>query len=732
MNQDNIYRGVPPIQRPAVRDGSAPSGTRFFDPAHVARVVMLRWYTVVLMTILGVVAGFFYVQTAPRKYLAEAELEMNIRRPRVINSDAVFEDYGDSRDEDVIFNTRFAKFRSPAMEELAVQEYFHRFPEDENPSKGIGVGKYELASLIKKVAWWKDPKANIVKVSYTSSNPEFAARLVNVLSECAGMLMMQENQALSDEAVKWLVSQAESQQSSLEEVERQLSKLRADLQLDALQQRKAVLDQALVSDSAERQALISTLASRQTVFDFVKKLQGTDPNLEVLPPGLPKEEQLAELIQTWRNAHEELSLMADRYTELHPDYRQAAEKEARARSRLDQFIDLSAKSVQNEIDLLGQQVGQVDRRIAKMKDELLGLEQELATGMLRVQTLERQRDAADNAYQSTLRRMEEARLSADENMAFTKVIRAAREPRVPVSPKKTRSMVVATFLGCFSGCLLVVSIAFFTDKIVSVNDLRSLGLGILGVVPSQKKVDSRSELATIGLRDKFCPVVEIFAGINALITSDKYVDSTKVLLVGSAMPGEGKTVAACNLAISSALNGRRTLLIDGDLRRPQLVNVFAMEPEQGSLLEWLVKDERTTTFSHLVSGNVIENLDIIASRPLKDINPAELLGRGRIAELVEWAKGSYDRIIIDSPPLGAVGDAQVLANHADAVIVVSRVGMTRRRALQFTLARFHEIDARILGCIANDVPNTLVGMFGGAEGYGYGSHYGHYKSYSES
>ena len=194
------------------------------------------------------------------------------------------------------------------------------------------------------------------------------------------------------------------------------------------------------------------------------------------------------------------------------------------------------------------------------------------------------------------------------------------------------------------------------------------------------------------------------------------------------MPGEGKTISACNLAISSALNGARTLLIDGDLRRPQLVNIFNLDEEHPSLLEWLSNGEQTLEHNQLVFKGIIDNLDVIVSRPLKEINPAELLGRGRLAELLDWARKNYDRIIIDSPPLGPVGDAQVLANQADSTIIVSRLGKTRRRGLKFALSRFREIDAYVLGCIANDVPHSLVGLFGGAEGYGYG-YDGSYKPY---
>ena len=203
-----------------------------------------------------------------------------------------------------------------------------------------------------------------------------------------------------------------------------------------------------------------------------------------------------------------------------------------------------------------------------------------------------------------------------------------------------------------------------------------------------------------------------------------------MLLVCSVMPGEGKTVSACNLAISSALNGMRTLLIDGDLRRPQLINIFNIVEEHPSLLEWLSNGKDELSHEQLISKDIIENLDVIISRPIKEINPAELLGRGQLAELLAWARDHYDRVIIDSPPLGPVGDAQVFANHADSLIMVSRIGKTRRRALRFALARFQETDASVLGCIANDVPHSLSGLFGGAEGYGYAYGYnGSYKSY---
>ena len=708
--------------------GRGGAGSGGMDALKMVRILLQRWITVVLVMIMSGLVGILYTQVATPVYKAKSEVEMSVRRPKVINNDAVFEDSNLTRDTDAIFNTRFAKFKSPAMEHLASNEYLKKYSQEVNSNGEPRIGRYTLASSIREVSWSKDQNANIVYVSCEGSDPKFAARLVNVLSHCAGLLMMQENQALSAEAVKWLISQVEEQRVSLEEVEGQLAEIRKELQLDSLEQRKAALGKSLISVSEEREVLISRLASRKTIYEFVLELKKSDQNLEMLPTGLPKEEQLQELIRGWRTADDQLLLMADRYTDIHPEYRKAAEKESRARARLEQFVELSSRAVENEIGLLEKQVTQMDQRIEAMKSEALELEERVLSGGQRLQRLERKRDAADNAYQGMLRRMEEARLSADENMAYTKVIREAAVPVRPVSPRKIRVLVAALFLGLLAGCGLAVLMELWMDKISSVNDLESLGLNVLGTIPSQNKVDSRGELATIGLRDNFNHLVEIFAGIHSLMTSDNFVEQTKVLLISSVMPGEGKTISSCNLAISSAFNGSRTLLIDGDLRRPQLANIFDIDEAHPSLFEWLSKGENTIEYGELVSSGVIGNLDIITSRPIREINPAELLGRGRLAELIEWASEHYDRIIIDSPPLGPVGDAQVLANLVDSVILVSRVGLTRRRALKFALSRFNEIGTPVFGCVANDVKHSLSGLFGGGEGYAYG-YSGSYKSY---
>ncbi|HEY5653011.1 MAG TPA: polysaccharide biosynthesis tyrosine autokinase [Pontiella sp.] len=721
MDASKIYQGgaehIPPSFSQPGNSSGIPMGK--LDSLNLPRIILQRRKTIAIGAILGLLTGLLYIKFSDPLYEAKAMLEMNIRRPRVTDNEAVIEDYSMIRDTDVIFNTRIEKFKSPAMEQLATKEYFKRYPQDDN-----GIGRYSLSALIRGVAWEKKPNAHIVNVSYRSENPKFAEQLVNVLSYCAGVLMMQENQELSNEAVRWLASQVEAQRKVLDEEEKQLATLREAVQLGSLQQRSEALGQSLVSISAERENLISGVASRQTVYAFLEGLKGAEINLEMLPAGLPKEEQLNDLIRQWRVANDALLLLAGRYTKLHPEYQHAKRSEVHARDRLTQFVNLSMQSVKNEIDLMTRQINQLDSRIETVNKESISLEQKLIAANQQLQWLQRKRDAADNAYQVMLRRMEEARLSADENTAYTKVIRNASV--MLVRPQKLLSLAFCLVAGILGAVAFAMIQTIWEDIIVDITDLYGLNLSVLCAIPQQKN-DSRGELATVGLHNRFHHLFEVFSGINALMSSEKYQHRSGMIVISSVMPREGKTVSACNLAISSAINGTKTLLIDCDLRYPQIGRIFEVDDSHPSLLEWLGNSESQLTHGQLVYPEVIENLDLITSHSLKDINPAELLGRERLKKLLDWARENYARVIIDSPPLGPVGDAQILANQADSVILVSRIGRTRRRPLKFVLERLRDIDAEVLGCIANNVPHSLSARFCGGEGYGYA--FGHARAY---
>ncbi|MDZ8117763.1 polysaccharide biosynthesis tyrosine autokinase [Pontiella agarivorans] len=703
-------------------------GSGGLKPMRLLFMVLRRWYVPVIFGVLGILVGIIRAIFAVPVYQAKAEIEMSIQRPQFIQTEVNLEEGGGTLSEDVIFNTRFAKFGSPAMEEIASEVYFSKYSKEEYLQRTAWSGVQDLAYWVRQVGWYKQGNANIVHVSFRCPDPEFAAQLVNVMIESAGLLMERDNKELSDGAVKWLVDQTEVLRKELEGVELELADKRQAFQITTLEQRRESLGAILADLEAQKAGLENQLALRQTEYNYLSEWEESGRSIETLPTGLPKEQQLYELLGTWQTALDEFQRVSEKYTQKHPRYQEAKRAEERALARLDQFIEVSWKAIQNELTLLKTKIGQMQGRVVKIETELRDLDKKIADGKRKLLKLERKRDTAEASYRSVLQRTENTRLAAEQDTAFVKVLREAAVPRIPIAPDKKKIVIITVFLFGVLGAGLAVAMEFLMNRVGSVTDLKDLGLHVLGILPRESKYMTRADIAKSGIVDSFGAMVEVFVGINGYILSEKFKEQSEVLMVSSAGPGEGKTISSCNLAISLARNGLKTLLIDADLRRPQVGNIFEIPSEHPSLLEWLSSRHEGMEHRQLVSHNMIENLDVITSRPLKNVNPAEMLGRKELAELVEWARSEYDRVIIDTPPIGPVGDGVVLASYVDSVIVVSRVGKTNMRSLKSMLSRLLEVDVLILGCIANDVPYSLAGKFSGAEGYGYGHSYKSYVS----
>jgi capsular exopolysaccharide synthesis family protein len=292
------------------------------------------------------------------------------------------------------------------------------------------------------------------------------------------------------------------------------------------------------------------------------------------------------------------------------------------------------------------------------------------------------------------------------------IVDAANLPQTPVSPQPLRNLGLALVLGLLLGVgLAVVRELLDTsikgpEDIAGVTDAPVLG-GILfdGNAPKQPLITDLAPHA---------PRMEAF---RILRTNLQFVDvdrHMKVFVVTSSVPGEGKTSTASNTALALQTTGQRTLLIDGDMRRPQLARLFELEGSVGltSVLLGRISLEEAVQ-EHLSSG-----LSVLTSGSLPP-NPAELLQSHAMEQLLEKARTDYDVIVIDAPPLLPVTDAALIAAQADGAVLVVRQGKTTRDQLATSMDRLQAVGARPLGVTLNMVAQR------GRKGYGYGYGYGY-------
>ena len=196
----------------------------------------------------------------------------------------------------------------------------------------------------------------------------------------------------------------------------------------------------------------------------------------------------------------------------------------------------------------------------------------------------------------------------------------------------------------------------------------------------------------------------------------------RAMVITSASPREGKTTVTANIAISLAQSGKRVLMVDTDLRRPRIHRAFGVSGARGATN--VIVGEKV--LADVVLSTDIPNLDVLPCGPVPP-NPSELLHSRGFSELVEAALLQYDRVIFDSPPLGAVTDAAVLAPQLDAVLVVVKAQSTTRDALASAMRQLRDVGANVVGGVLNDLDPRRKG-YGGGDYYYYYRRDGYYAS----
>ena len=293
------------------------------------------------------------------------------------------------------------------------------------------------------------------------------------------------------------------------------------------------------------------------------------------------------------------------------------------------------------------------------------------------------------------------------------VIDSASLPEDPVSPQPVRNIGLGVVLGLLLGLGLAVMRELLDTSIKTSNEIAELtDTPVLGGIQFDPDAPKRPLISAL---DPHSPRVEAF---RILRTNLQFVDvdqDKKVIVFSSSLPGEGKTSTSSNVALALHDAGHRVLLVDGDMRRPQLASLFGLERAVGLTTVLLGRMElKDAVQVHHETG-----LHVLTSGNLPP-NPAELLQSHAMADLLGLVRDEFDIVVIDAPPLLPVTDAALIAAQVDGAVIVVRQGRTTRDQLAGSIDRLSAVGARPLGIALNMVPAKKR-----AGGYGYGYGYGY-------
>lgn len=317
------------------------------------------------------------------------------------------------------------------------------------------------------------------------------------------------------------------------------------------------------------------------------------------------------------------------------------------------------------------------------------------------------------------RRMNEMRLQAEqrERIASIEILEPARDHDLPYSPTKSRVYAVALAAGLVLGMGLGLLRDWMDQRLRSAEEvMATLGVPVLGTIPHMSRRLTQVQRGQRVFLDPMSEVAEAFRTVRTAVYFGARSDKSKTLLITSAMPGDGKSATASNLAIAMAQAGQRTLLLDCDFRKPTQHIIFEVDASVGvsTVLAGREPLERA------IQRTAVEGLDILPGGPIP-LNPSEILNSQAFSDMVDELATRYDHIVIDSPPVNAVTDARILGALCDVTCMVLRAEKTTRKHTEYARDALMSVGARLLGCIVNDVPRgkSKSGFY---SGYGY---YGH-------
>jgi polysaccharide biosynthesis transport protein len=558
------------------------------------------------------------------------------------------------------------------------------------------------------------PDTRIVEIHYRNNDPKLATEIVNTLVETYSDADLQTKYERTQHVSEWLQKRLEDLKKKASDTQQELADYERAHNIVGSDENSNLTIQTLEDvsrdlDDAEADRIMKEARMREfnSMNPDMVALMGDNPTVGALRT------QLAEL-QTQR------AQLALKYGPKHPQMQLIDSQIGKIQTQINNEVAIARHQVQQEYDSAVGLETALHQRLAAQEDAAYRLNENVAQYAI----LRHQAELTRNLYDTLQMRLEEASVSAGLSAANITVVDRAELPVIPVAPRKRMSLLVGLVGGFLVGCVLAFVIESIDDRLQTSEEVESASmLPSLAAVPhmsyeaAKQRVETREEVAggvrrapqqLITLWDPKSNCAEAYRGMRSSLLLSSIDNPPRVIVVTSAFPAEGKTTTAVNLAIVLAQRNEKVLLVDADLRRGSLHRVFGLGDQSYGLSTALshpgARSELPTPFPDLPT------LQVLSTGP-RPPNPAEMLSSNRMEEQMRLWTEQFDRIVVDSAPLLAVSDTQAMAARADAVVLVARAGVTRKRALIRARDLLWRINAPVAGVVVNDVDLRLENFY---------------------
>jgi polysaccharide biosynthesis transport protein len=651
-----------------------------FDFAYLYHLVLSKAWVIVLFIILSLGAAMAYILHAPKIYASRAVIEVELETPRVNNMPDI--DPQDFKLPEVLKTIEQTLLSDTLLLQVVKANGLDKDPSFAPPKKdGSAYLESELVAQFKsKVVAAVRRGTRLIDVIVEDRDPKRAEQLAQSMIKEFVDQSFEQKLGISEASNDYLREEAGRLKVKLQSAEQAVQKYREDHNAVSLEDKQNIiveklkeLNQKVTQTKSERLRLEADVAT-------IKQGKVKTPEEMLMLPSVATLPVVANLRQE----------LADKQSRF------KAESQTRG---LQQALDRTLLNVGNMVikSYEAAKATEAKLNVALQEQEQAALE--LNKIAIPYNALVREVETDRALYESLLTRMKVGNVAKGVWENNIRVIEFPFVSAKPIKPKKLKILLLALLGGFVIGCGLVVCNIMADSSMRSVNQVeKTLGLSVLASVPESKRKDLDKESALTA--DPASYEAEAFRSLRAALSFLGSEKDRKTVLFTSANPAEGKSYCSLNYAVALAQTGLRTLLIDADMRRPNLSKIALAGKKARGLTDCLT---RCATIVDCCKPTGIEDLFILPAGE-RASKPAELLASCDFADLLREAALHFDRIVLDSAPINAVSDTQLIAKEIQSVCFVVRAVKTPGRAIVRACSLLAQTGSNLDGIVFNRMP----------------------------
>lgn len=714
-------------------------------------LIKINIVPILLIGLTGLAVSIIYAFTARDIYTASTALK--IQKPQsggILSSPLIpeFSDFGSDRfiaNEIEILQSRrlrdiVARSLIDSFNTIGNSDSFYvllksGFDLDDNGSELKSL--YDIMEVLSKIKIEQKRGLDIVEISVESQRPFEAKMIANSYARSYEELNLKYTRQQLSEVVEFLADQRTEKYTELVDVEERMKKFQEEGGVIALDdQAKALIDVLSTFEAQKDATYIEMTVAEKNIQQYKAEINRQNPtiskyieNYSSEPKMRALQEEIARLelerdyalsdagsrsasetnlLERKNRTIEDLKRQLDKQLQVY--------KESIFAASPAEIRELSLKLLDEEVKFKSLQV--TYENLTRIVEEYEQKFNELPTQTIGYARFQRELNAYEKLYLLVEEKYQEALISEQSTPGNVLIIDEARRPVRPSKPNRRLIVVIGLILGFGIGVGFAFVRNYFDNTVKTPEDVQKQHLSVLSWIPKIEGIVDNKEFEFIIAAKSDSVYSEAFRVLRTRIQFSKLNNNgIKSLHITSATPQEGKTTVAINIAGSFAQTNKKTVVLDCDLRKPRMHNVFNSERYPG-FTDYFLGNE---SFESIINHSELPNLDFITCGTIPP-NPSEILGSDQMIEFLEKLKGIYDLIVIDSPPVIAVTDSEILSRISDASILVTASGETEIELMKKSAELLQHENDSFIGIVLNKFSFKS----------GYGSYYKYYYYYSHN